>query len=111
MIYCVIVSLVINIFLIKKLCNYIFVALYVYIVDPALYLINLQLTRTHKAYIELLRLAIKYLNTNNVSAKISTTSPPKTDPGGNPSRDGQIRGFVTIKFYKKTAIDQTNNYV
>ena len=59
MTYCVIVSLVINIFLIKKMCNYIFVVIYVYRVDPAVYLINVQLTQTYKAYIELLHLFLK----------------------------------------------------
>ena len=60
-IYCVIVCLVINIFLIKKLCNFIFVVIYVHIhvVDPAVYLINLQLTQTYKVSIELRYLFFK----------------------------------------------------
>ena len=95
------------------MCNYIFVVIYVYRVDPAVYLINIQLTQTYKAYIELLHLflkdefylnekfskkkqqyihiiqtklmintktpAIKYLNTNNVQAKICSPPPPPTN--------------------------------
>ena len=34
------------------MCHYIFVVIYVYRIDPAVYLINLQLTQTYKAYID-----------------------------------------------------------